>query len=752
MASHPAPQGAVRLDRWVPAAGWLRVYDRATLGHDAFAALIVTLMLIPQSLAYAMLAGLPPQVGLYASIAPLVAYAAFGTSRTLSVGPVAVVSLMTAAAIGDAAASGSAGYLEAALVLALLSGLVLLGMAVLRLGFLATFLSHPVISGFITASAVLIAASQLKHILGVRLEGDTLVELAPAVVAGIPAANLPTLVIGVLATAFLFWVRKGLKPLLLKAGLPPRGADFATKAGPVVAIVATTLAVTLGDLTARGVRVVGVIPAGLPALSLPRLDADLWMQLLPAAALISLVGFVESISVAQTLAAKRRERIDANQELVGLGSANLAAALTGGYPVTGGFARSVVNFDAGARTQLAGVFTAAGIAMVALFFTPLFRNLPQAALAATIIVAVLSLVDFGTVRHTWRYSRSDFAAMAVTIIVVLGVGVEAGIVAGVALSIALYLGRTSRPHIAIVGQVPGTEHFRNVERHAVHISTHVLSVRVDESLYFANARYLEDRLYDEIAVRPDIRDVVLLCPAVNYIDASALDSLEVINVRLQQAGVRFHLAEVKGPVFDRLQRSHFLEHLSGDVFLSQHQAMSALDPGLTQQADKAALPTLPLPLPPRSSPMTEIRPFAPNLFSGGQPSPEQLEQLAREGVRTVINLRASTEPGQYDEQAEATRHGLRYVSIPVAGAQDLTPETVQRFSEELGQARAVGPALIHCASANRVGALVALEQGLHQHADVDTSLAAGRAAGLVGLEPTVREILERPQHNRGLTP
>lgn len=585
MRTQPDLTRTARLERWVPAAAWLRGYGRTTLGQDLFAALIVTLMLIPQSLAYAMLAGLPPQVGLYASIAPIVAYAAFGTSRTLSVGPVAVVSLMTAAAVGDIAASGSASYVEAALVLALLSGVVLLGMALLRLGFLATFLSHPVISGFITASAVLIAASQLKHVLGVRLEGDALLELVPAIVEALPATNVPTLVIGVLATGFLFWVRKGLKPLLLRIGLPTRAADFATKAGPVVAIIATTLTVAALDLASNGVRVVGVVPAGLPPLSIPRFDAGLWTQLLPAAALISLVGFVESISVAQTLAAKRRERIDANQELVGLGSANVAAALTGGYPVTGGFARSVVNFDAGARTQLAGVFTAAGIALVALLFTPLFRNLPQAALAATIIVAVLSLVDLGTVRHTWRYSKSDFAAMAATILVVLTVGVEAGIVAGVALSIALYLWRTSRPHIAVVGQVPGTEHFRNIERHTVLTSPHVLSVRVDESLYFANARYLEDRLYDEIAQRPEIRDVVLMCPAVNYIDASALDSLEVVNARLGQAGVEFHLSEVKGPVLDRLQRSHFLDHLTGRVFLSHHQAMATLDPDVTARTD-----------------------------------------------------------------------------------------------------------------------------------------------------------------------
>lgn len=592
MALPPLPIPS-RLARWVPATAWLRRYDRATLGDDLFAALIVTLMLIPQSLAYAMLAGLPPQAGLYASIVPLVAYAAFGTSRTLSVGPVAVVSLMTAAALGEVVGQGAIGHVEAAMVLALLSGLVLLGMAVLRLGFLANFLSHPVISGFITASAVLIAASQLKHVMGVRVEGDTLPQLLPPLAAALPAVHLPTLAIGAGATAFLFWVRKGLAPLLLALGLSARTAAFATKAGPVVAIVATTLAVALGGLAAQGVRVVGAVPAGLPPLSIPAFDPGLWAGLLPAAALISLVGFVESISVSQTLAARRRERIDANQELVGLGGANLAAGLTGGYPVTGGFARSVVNFDAGAKTQLASVFTAAGIALVALLFTPLFRNLPQAALAATIIVAVLSLVDLGTLRQAWRYSRSDFAAMAATILVVLAVGVEAGIVAGVALSIALYLWRSSRPHIAIVGQVPGTEHFRNVERHAVVTSPTVLSVRVDESLYFANARYLEDRLYDEVARRPGVEHVVLMCPAVNYIDASALDSLELANERLHHAGVRFHLSEVKGPVLDRLQRSRFLEQLTGEVFFTQHQAMAALDPAATARADSAPPPATP---------------------------------------------------------------------------------------------------------------------------------------------------------------
>ncbi len=562
----------------VPAAGWLRTYRRSHLASDLLAGIIVTIMLIPQSLAYALLAGLPPQVGLYASILPLIAYALFGSSRTLSVGPVAVVSLMTAAAISKIAAPGSPEYLAAALLLALLSGLFLLGLGLARLGAIANLLSHPVISGFISASAVLIAVSQMKHILGLPVQGHSLAEIAPALLDQVAATNLPTLAIGALGIAFLVWVRARLKPLLVRAGLAPRLADALAKAGPVAAVIASIAAVTLLDLQEAGVRIVGDIPRGLPPLTLPAFDLELWQRLLPAAVLIGLVGFVESVSVAETLAARRRQRIDANQELVGLGAANLGAAITGGYPVTGGFSRSVVNFAAGAETPMAGIITAGLIALTVAFLTPLFFHLPNAVLAATIIVAVLSLVDLGAIRRTWRYSKADFAAMATTIALVLSVGVEAGIVAGVALSVVLFLWRTTRPHMAVVGQVPGTEHFRNVERHAVIQSETVLTIRVDESLYFANSRYLERQILAAVADRPKVTDVVLMCPAVNFIDASALESLEAITDRLKSAGVRLHLSEVKGPVTDRLKRSEFLDHLTGQVFLSQYEAMRSLDP------------------------------------------------------------------------------------------------------------------------------------------------------------------------------
>ncbi|MEQ8602906.1 MAG: sulfate permease [Marivibrio sp.] len=564
------------LERALPCIGWLKTYDRARLQGDGLAAVIVTIMLIPQSLAYALLAGLPPAAGLYASMLPLVGYALFGSSGALAVGPVAVVSLMTAAAVGQVAAQGTADYMSAALALALLSGLILIALGLLRLGFLASLLSHPVIAGFITASGILIAASQLKHILGVDASGHNLIDLGRSLVPALDQTNGPTVLIGVGATAFLFWVRGRLKPLLRRLGLGPRLADSLAKAGPVAAVLATILITDLLQLDAAGVAVVGAIPKGIPPLTAPPVDLDLWLELLPAAVLISVIGFVESVSVAQTLAAKRRERIQPNRELLGLGAANIAAGVGGGYPVTGGFARSVVNFDAGARTPMAGVFTAGGIALAALFLTPLFHQLPKATLAATIVVAVLSLVDLKGLKRTWIYSKADFAASAATILLTLGVGVEAGVVAGVALSILLFLARSTRPHMAVVGRVPGTEHYRNILRHPVETEPSILSVRVDESLYFANARYLEDRLYDMAVADRRVRHVILMCSAVNDVDASALESLEALADRLKDAGVAFHLSEVKGPVMDKLKRSDFLNHLTGRVFLSQHEAVAAL--------------------------------------------------------------------------------------------------------------------------------------------------------------------------------
>ncbi|WP_108818857.1 SulP family inorganic anion transporter [Pseudovibrio sp. Alg231-02] len=573
--------------RYLPVLTWGRNYNKDSFSNDMIAAVIVTIMLIPQSLAYALLAGLPPEAGLYASILPIILYAIFGTSRALAVGPVAVVSLMTAAAIGQIADSGTAGYAIAALTLAMLSGGILLLMGVFKLGFLANFLSHPVIAGFITASGVLIASSQLKHILGVDAKGHTLVEIVFSIWEHLGEANLATILIGVSATLFLFWVRKGMKPMLLNMGLKPRLADVLTKAGPVAAVVVTTAVAWIFSLDQAGVKIVGAVPQSLPPLSMPSFSSELIGALFIPALLISIIGFVESVSVAQTLAAKKRQRIDPDQELIGLGAANLGAAFTGGYPVTGGFARSVVNFDAGAETPAAGAYTAVGLAIAAVSLTPLIFFLPKATLAATIIVAVLSLVDFSILKHSWSYSKSDFSAVAATILLTLGFGVETGVSAGVILSIGLYLYKTSRPHIAEVGLVPGTEHFRNINRHEVLTTPELLTIRIDESLYFANARFLEDYIYDRAVDDEHLKHVVLQCSAVNEVDFSALESLEAINHRLQDAGITLHLSEVKGPVMDRLQRSHFLDELTGKVFLSQYQAQEELASVCTRQTAQA---------------------------------------------------------------------------------------------------------------------------------------------------------------------
>ncbi|MCQ0972132.1 sulfate permease [Paracoccus sp. TK19116] len=560
------------LRRYVPILNWGRAYTRQAFANDMIAAVIVTIMLIPQSLAYALLAGLPPEAGIYASIMPILLYAIFGTSRTLAVGPVAVVSLLTASAIGQVADQGTAGYAAAALTLAFLSGGILLLMGVFRLGFLANFLSHPVIAGFITASGILIAVSQLRHILGIPGGGHTLPEMLASLAGNLGQANALTLIIGVSATAFLFWVRKNLKPALLRLGLPPLTADLLSRAGPVAAVAATTLAVWGMSLDERGVAIVGTVPQSLPPLTMPDFAPDLVAALIGPAALISIIGFVESMSVAQTLAAKRRQRIDPDQELIGLGAANLGAAFTGGYPVTGGFARSVVNYDAGAETPAAGAFTAMGLAIAAVALTPLVHDLPNATLAATIIVAVLSLVDLSILQKTWRYSRADFVAVAATILLTLGAGVEIGVAAGVALSVLLHLFKTSRPHVAEVGLVPGTQHFRNIHRHDVETDPAILTLRVDESLYFVNVRFLQDLIQARVTSGCAIRHVVLMFSAVNAVDYSALESLEAIDQRLRDMGVSLHLSEVKGPVMDRLRGTHFLDRLSGRVFLSQYDA------------------------------------------------------------------------------------------------------------------------------------------------------------------------------------
>lgn len=568
------------LTDWFPILRWGRTYDRPLLAADLTASAVVTLLLIPQSLAYAMLAGMPPVTGLYASIVPMVIYALMGSSTVLGPGPSALRSIMSFATVGTVVSAGGADFIAASAVLAVMVGLALLVMGALRMGFMASFLSQPVLSGFITASGLLIGMSQLKHVLGMPLSGDDVPGFARSLAAHFGEVHGLTLAVGLGALAALWAARRWLKPLLCRLGVPAVAADLAGKASPLLVILLSIALTTALGWPQQGLAVVGDIPQGLPSLvvaPLLELPTSTVRALMVPALLIAVMTFIEQISIAQGMAARRRERIDVNAEMRAMGGANLAAGLTGAFAVGASFSRTSVVAESGGRTPAAGIITAVLLAFTALFLTPWLHDLPMAVLAATIVISLGSLIDFRSFPLNWRYARADFAAQALTFSVTLLVDLVTGLTVGVIASLALHIWRSSRPHIAVVGNVPGTEHYRNVLRHQVVTRPHILGLRVDESLFFANARHLEDRITAELAAHPGVRHVVLQCTAVNDIDASALESLRSIHRNLQDAGVRLHLSEVKGPVMDRLHRSDFLERLSGQVFLTHHQAIRALD-------------------------------------------------------------------------------------------------------------------------------------------------------------------------------
>ena len=556
-----------------PILEWGAIYNGKTAINDLVVAIIVSIMLVPQSLAYAQLAGLPPEIGLYASMAPLILYAIFGTSRSLSVGPVAVTSLMTLAAVAPIAAQGTPEYAAAAMILALLTGIILILLGFLKLGFLSNFMSFPVMAGL----GIQIAAGQLSPVLGIPSKGGAFLAQSISLVQNAGQINLYTAAIGVSSVVFLLLVRKYFSNLLIKLGIGKGFAGILAKMGPVIAIVITILVVSGFGLDQQGVKIVGVVPSGLPKIALPPFNLSLWEQLVTPALLIAIVAYVASISVAQTLAAKKRQHVDPNQELIALGAYNIGASLSGGFPVAGGFSRSIVNFEAGAETPAAGAYTAVGIALVALFLTPLLYFLPSATLGATIFVAVLSMINFKAVKMTYGYSKSDGIAMALTILLTLTFGVIAGLIAGIGTSLMMYLYRTSRPYMTTVGQIPGTQHFKNIERNEVITTSQIVTLRMDESLYFANTKYLENQVNEMVALYPDMKHFILMCSAINSIDASGLESLKSINQRLADSGIAFHLSEVKGPIMDSLKKTKFYQEIKERIHLTQFEAVSRIN-------------------------------------------------------------------------------------------------------------------------------------------------------------------------------
>lgn len=560
------------LKRWMPITRWLPAYRRADLGSDLTAGITVAVMLVPQAMAYAMLAGLPPIVGLYASTVPLFVYALFGTSRQLAVGPVAMDSLLVATSVGAIAQAGTTEYIAYALILMLMVGVLQLALGLARAGFVVNFLSHPVVSGFTSAAALIIGSSQLKHLLGLELPRTAAVhETLAAVARSLGDVHGPTVIIGAGAIAIILALRR----------FAPRVPSA------LAAVVIGTLAVIALDLGAGGVAIIGAVPGGLPPLSVPAVDASTLTTLLPAALTIALVGFMEAISVGQFFARKHRERIDPNQELVALGLANVGGAFFSGYPVTGGLSRTAVNDQAGARSGLASLVTAALIVLTLLFLTPLFYSMPKAALAAIIMVAVTRLFDVSQVKHLWRTDRVDLGLLLVTFAATLAISIEMGILIGVGASLVVFVAQRTRPHYAVLGRLPGYDEpvWRNVLNFPEAApEPGVLALRFDASFYFGNVRYLQQRIEDEArcAAGP-LRGIVLNMNAVNAVDSSASAMLVDLTDALAERGITVHLAAVKGPIRQVIARTRPLATRFVDrVFLTTEQAVTALHPAETE--------------------------------------------------------------------------------------------------------------------------------------------------------------------------
>ena len=564
------------LTDFFPIAGWLKTYTRQDFNSDLFAGIITAILLVPQGIAYAILAGLPPQLGLYASILPPVLYALFGTSRTLSVGPVSIAAIMIASALNSPEISALGNPVQSALILSAESGLIMLLMALLRMGGLVNFISHPVLTGFTSGASLLIIGSQLPQLVGLKspacgFDGTCYRDY-------LSGYNSATAFIGVAALGMLIVFGKPLTSLLKKAGLKLALVTAISKCGPLLTVLLATLAVGYFGLTLHNkVAVVGVVPAGFPALSLDFIDVQKWRLLLPGAAFIALIAYVESVAIAKVTANLRGEKIVPNQELIALGVANLATAISGGMPVAGGFSRTMVNFSAGARTQMAMLIAAGILALAVIFFSPWFENIPKAALAAIILVAIIPLVRLGSIVHTWRYDRGDGIAEIVTLLGVLVLGIEEGISLGIILTLISYLRKTSQPHIAVVGRIPETGHYRNIKRHNVETWEHLLLLRIDESITFANVNFIENFITAELKHQANIKHIILIFTSVSDVDATALEALENLNHALQASGLTLHLSDAKGPVLDKLKKTNFIKQLApGKVFFHTEDAIKEL--------------------------------------------------------------------------------------------------------------------------------------------------------------------------------
>jgi sulfate permease, SulP family len=563
----------LHFSRFIPAWKWLKSYSPKHFQADSLAAFIVIAMLVPQGMAYAMLAGLPPIMGLYASVLPMLVYALLGGSTTLSIGPVALISMMTFATLNPLFEVGSPVYIEAAMLLGLMVGIISLLLGIFRFGFLIQLVSHPVIQSFIIASALLIALGQVKFLLNVPLNANNIPDLLQSTIHYIAYAHVPSMILGVAAILFLIYAPRLIQKTKIKHA---KFLGLLTKAMPLILIVLSITLVTLLDLKSIGIKTVGYIPSGFPALHLPHWNLELVKMLLPGAIMIAMVSFIESLSIAQVTALQQRNHLNSNQELLALGVANISAGLSSAFPVAGSLSRTVVNADAGAKTPMAGVISSLLIVGVSLFFTGFFKDLPLGILAATIMVSIWKLVDIQPFISAWHYSKADGLAMWITFFGVLFLDITTGLLIGITSTFILMLWRISRPHIAIIGLVEGTQHFRNIQRHHVQTAPHILSLRIDENLNFMNSQHLKGFLINQISQNTELEHVILNCSSISAIDLSALEMLEDLNHELTKLAIQLHFSEIKGPVMDKLSQSSLMKHLNGRIYLTHYQAINDL--------------------------------------------------------------------------------------------------------------------------------------------------------------------------------
>jgi SulP family sulfate permease len=556
----------MNLNRFIPSLEWIKNYDKAWLKGDLTAGLTVGVMLIPQGMAYAMLAGLPPIYGLYASTIPLIIYAIFGTSRQLAVGPVAMVSLLTASGVGVLAQAGTEAFIGLAILLAFMVGALQFLMGAFRLGFLVSFLSHPVISGFTSAAALIIGFSQLKHLLGIPLGRSKHVhEVIIQAIQRIGETNIYTFLIGLGGIAIILLIKRFAK------AIPAQ----------LVAVVFGIIVVYFGGFAEQGVKIVGEVPSGLPKIGAPSFNWENFSALIPVALTISLVSFMESIAVAKAIQTKHKNyEVSANQELVSLGLSNLFGSFFMAYPVTGGFSRTAVNDQAGAKTGLASIISAVLVILTLLFLTPLFYYLPNAILASVIMVAVFGLIDWKEAVHLWKADRQDFIMLIVTFVATLLLGIEEGIGVGVVLSLAMIIFRTAYPHHAELGKVPGTHFYRNISRFSkLEDRPDTLIMRFDAQLYFANIDHFRNALNKYIDKKKEhLKHIILNFDSVNNVDSSALHILNEIFKNASKAGWKLSFSGVKGPVRDKMLKDGFLTKVGEDNFyMSVQEAVDEFD-------------------------------------------------------------------------------------------------------------------------------------------------------------------------------